>query len=44
MRIVVLDGGFGDVATVDTSSGSLRRRTDVEITLVSREERGSSAS
>jgi len=44
MRIVVLDGGFGDVAMVRHVERMLRRRTDVEITLVSREERGSSAS
>jgi len=44
MRIVVLGGGFGGVATVRHLKRILPRRTDVEITLVSREERGSSAS
>src|SRR5689334_8008121 len=37
MRIVVLGGGFGGVATVRHLERRLRRRTDVEITLVSRE-------
>jgi NADH:ubiquinone reductase (H+-translocating) len=37
MRIVVLGGGFGGVATVRRLERVLRRRTDVEITLVSRE-------
>jgi NADH:ubiquinone reductase (H+-translocating) len=37
MRIVVLGGGFGGVATVRQLERRLRRRTDVEITLVSRE-------
>jgi NADH dehydrogenase len=37
MRIVVLGGGFGGVATVQHLERILRRRTDVEITLVSRE-------
>src|SRR5262245_19936343 len=37
MRIVVLGGGFGGVATVRHLERLLRRRTDVEITLVSRE-------
>ena len=37
MRIVVLGGGFGGVATVRHLERILRRRTDVEITLVSRE-------
>ena len=37
MRIVVLGGGFGGVATVRHLERVLRRRTDVEITLVSRE-------
>ena len=37
MRIVVLGGGFGGVATVRQLERVLRRRTDVEITLVSRE-------
>ena len=37
MRIVVLGGGFGGVATVRPLERVLRRRTDVEITLVSRE-------
>jgi NADH dehydrogenase FAD-containing subunit len=37
MRIVVLGGGFGGVATVRHLERALRRRTDVEITLVSRE-------
>jgi NADH dehydrogenase FAD-containing subunit len=41
MRIVVLGGGFGGVATVRHLERILRRRTDVEITLVSREERAS---
>ena len=36
MRIVVLGGGFGGVATVRHLERMLRRRTDVEITLVSR--------
>jgi NADH dehydrogenase len=37
MRIVVLGGGFGGVATVRHLERVLRRRADVEITLVSRE-------
>jgi NADH dehydrogenase len=37
MRIVVLGGGFGGVATARRLERILRRRTDVEITLVSRE-------
>jgi NADH dehydrogenase len=37
MRIVVLGGGFGGVATVRHLERTLRRRTDVEITIVSRE-------
>ena len=37
MRIVVLGGGFGGVSTVRHLEQALRRRTDVEITLVSRE-------
>jgi NADH dehydrogenase len=37
MRIVVLAGGFGGVTTVRHLERVLRRRTDVEITLVSRE-------
>ena len=37
MRIVVLGGGFGGVATVRHLWRALHRRTDVEITLVSRE-------
>src|SRR5918993_2180441 len=37
MRIVVLGGGFGGVATVRHLERILRRRKDVEITLVSRE-------
>jgi NADH dehydrogenase len=37
MRIVVLGGGFGGVATVRRLERVLRRHTDVEITLVSRE-------
>ena len=37
MRIVVLGGGFGGVATVRHLEKVLRRRSDVEITLVSRE-------
>ena len=37
MRIVVLGGGFGGVATVRHLEKVLRRRADVEITLVSRE-------
>ncbi len=37
MRIVVLGGGFGGVATVRHLETILRRREDVEITLVSRE-------
>ena len=37
MRIVVLGGGFGGVATVRHLERVLRRRSDVEITLVSRE-------
>src|ERR671916_1718579 len=37
MRIVVLGGGFGGVATVRHLERVLGRRRDVEITLVSRE-------
>jgi NADH:ubiquinone reductase (H+-translocating) len=37
MRIVVLGGGFAGVATVRHLERVLRQRTDVEITLVSRE-------
>jgi NADH dehydrogenase FAD-containing subunit len=37
MRIVVLGGGFGGVTTVRHLETILRRRTNVEITLVSRE-------
>jgi NADH dehydrogenase len=37
MRIVVLGGGFGGVATVRHLERLLRRRTNVEITLVSRD-------
>jgi NADH dehydrogenase len=37
MRIVVLGGGFGGVATVRHLEKILRRRTNVEITLVSRD-------
>jgi NADH dehydrogenase len=37
MRIVVLGGGFGGVATVRHLERVLRRRADVEITLASRE-------
>jgi NADH dehydrogenase FAD-containing subunit len=37
MRIVVLSGGFGGVATVRHLERVLRRRTNIEITLVSRE-------
>src|SRR4029450_10726546 len=37
MRIVVLGGGFGGVATARHLERALRRRTGVEITLVSRE-------
>lgn len=37
MRIVVLGGGFGGVSAVRQLEKVLRRRTDVEITLVSRE-------
>src|SRR5262245_10287387 len=37
MRIVVLGGGFGGVATVRHLEQFFRRRTDVEIILVSRE-------
>jgi NADH:ubiquinone reductase (H+-translocating) len=37
MRILVLGGGFGGVATVRQLESLLRRRKDVEITLVSRE-------
>ena len=37
MRIVVLGGGFGGVTTVRHLERVLRRRTDIEITLVSRE-------
>ena len=37
MRIVVLGGGFGGVTTVRHLERVLRRRTNVEITLVSRE-------
>ncbi len=37
MRIVVLGGGFGGVTTVRHLERILRRRTNIEITLVSRE-------
>jgi len=37
MRIVVLGGGFAGIATVRHLERVLRRRTDVEITLVSRD-------
>jgi hypothetical protein len=37
MRIVVLGGGFGGVATVRHLERVLRRRTNVELTLLSRE-------
>ena len=37
MRIVVIGGGFGGVATVRQLERLLRRRKNVEITLVSRE-------
>jgi NADH dehydrogenase len=37
MRIVVLGGGFAGVATVRRLERTFRRRTDVEITLVSRD-------
>src|SRR5215470_4653058 len=37
MRIVVLGGGFGGVATVRHLEKVLRRRANVDITLVSRE-------
>jgi len=37
MRIVVLGGGFGGVATVRHLERVFRRRTDIDITLVSRE-------
>ena len=37
MRVVVLGGGFGGVTAVRHLERILRRRTDVEITLVSRE-------
>src|SRR5207237_10675055 len=37
MRVVVLGGGFSGVAAVRHLERLLRRRTDVEITLVSRE-------
>ena len=37
MRIVVLGGGFGGVTTVRRLERMARRRTNVEITLVSRE-------
>src|SRR5688572_28199208 len=37
MRIVVLGGGFGGVATMRHLERVLPRRTDVELTLVSRE-------
>ena len=37
MRIVVLGGGFGGVTTARHLERVLRRRTDIEITLVSRE-------
>ena len=37
MRIVVLGGGFGGVPTVRHLKRLMRRRTNVEITLVSRE-------
>jgi NADH dehydrogenase FAD-containing subunit len=38
MRIVALGGGFGGVATVRHLERVWYQRTDVEITLVSREE------
>ena len=37
MRIVVLGGGFGGVTTARHLERLLRRRTDVEIALVGRE-------
>src|SRR5262245_9722762 len=37
MRIVVIGGGFGGVTTVRHLERILRRRSDVEITLISRE-------
>jgi NADH dehydrogenase FAD-containing subunit len=37
MRIVVLGGGFGGVVTARRLERLLRRRTDVEITVLSRE-------
>src|SRR5262245_5106595 len=37
MRIVVLGGGFGGVTTARHLAQRLRRHTDVDITLVSRE-------
>jgi NADH:quinone reductase (non-electrogenic) len=37
MRIVVIGGGFGGVTTVRRLERILRRRSDVEITLISRE-------
>ncbi len=37
MRIVVLGGGFGGVTTTRALESLLRRRGDVEITLVSRQ-------
>jgi NADH dehydrogenase FAD-containing subunit len=40
MRILVLGGGSGGVATVRHLKRVLRRRTDVEITLVSPLHRG----
>ena len=36
-RIVILGGGFGGVATAHHLEGLLRRRSDVEIILVSRD-------
>ncbi len=37
MRVIVLGGGFGGVATVRHFERALRSRTDVDVTLVSRE-------
>ncbi len=37
MRVIVLGGGFGGVATVRHLERALRSRTDVDVTLVSRE-------
>jgi NADH dehydrogenase len=37
IRIVVLGGGFGGVSTVRRLEAVLRRRTDIELTLVSRD-------